>query len=196
VSGACASACAAVSLGAAVAVLAGCRFGGPSADPEAYLTFPSDASADAAGTDATTEASTPVDDAMTEDATASDADEAEAEEGDGAADAPGTRPANDACGRTVAVCDPVENTGCNPFQQCDVDSTQTVTPTGVCVFNNGPTDGGPCTSSVFSETCPPHFTCSAAECRPLCACDADCPAGQCCSDATGPAGFLLCQACP
>ncbi|HEX3771266.1 MAG TPA: hypothetical protein VHV30_10395 [Polyangiaceae bacterium] len=174
---------------------ASCKFGGPSGNPEAYVTEPSDASTDAtADADATTP---PSDDGPAADDTSDAQDTGPGDAADaGVDDALEARPANDACGKAVAVCDPIHNTGCNPLQQCDVDTSQATTPTGICVFNGGAADGAPCSSSVVNESCPPKSTCSAAQCRELCACDADCPAGQCCSDPTGPPGFLFCAPCP
>jgi hypothetical protein len=101
-----------------------------------------------------------------------------------------------ACAAAVAACDPVHNTGCNPLQQCDVDTTQASTPTGICVFNSGSEGGGACTMTFVSESCPPRHTCASGVCRALCFCNADCPIGQCCSDTSGPRGFTLCQTCP
>jgi hypothetical protein len=101
-----------------------------------------------------------------------------------------------ACVAAVAVCDPVHNTGCNPLQQCDVDTLQTLTPTGLCVFNSGSEGGGACTMTFVSESCAPKQTCASGVCRALCFCNADCPIGQCCSDASGPRGFTLCGTCP
>jgi hypothetical protein len=175
---------------------AACRFGGPSGDPSAYETFPSDGGQDAT---ADADASAPPSDLDAAEDAGDDAgsDDGETGAGDGPVDAPAeARASSDACGGTIPVCDPIHDTGCNPFQQCDVDPSQTSTPTGLCVFNGGSSDGAPCSSSVLNESCPPEFTCSSGECRPLCACDADCPIGQCCSDTTGPAGFVLCAPCP
>jgi hypothetical protein len=182
---------------ATTVTVAACRFGGPSGDPEAYVAIPSDAAADA-----TTGAPPPLDDAS---AVAPGVDAAapgdDASTNDGAAsDGPSDAlaPPADArgCGAPIAVCDPIRNTGCNPFQQCDVDLTQTAAPTGVCVFNSGSSEGGACSSSVFSETCSPRSTCVNGACRALCSCDADCAAGECCSDTGGPPGFTLCRPCP
>jgi hypothetical protein len=183
-------------LSALVASLAftACRFGGPSADPNAYVSFPSDAEAEVGPTDATLEASLPLDDATTLDAPVDEAAVDDAALDGAAPDAP-ARTAGD-CGISSAVCDPVHNTGCPSFQQCDVDPTQATTPTGVCVFNSGPTEGGACSSSVFQESCPPQSTCVSGACRALCACDSDCKVGECCSDTSGPPRFMLCQACP
>jgi hypothetical protein len=174
----------------ALLLIPACRFGGPSADPQAYVTF--DASTDAgddvsSGADATVDAGdleasgdepTGPDDAMDDGASA----EAEVEAA--------------SCSGTVAVCDPVHNTGCpNTLQQCDVDTSQTATPTGICVFNSGP-DSGPCSVSIFTESCPPRSTCVGSTCRALCFCDGDCPTGECCGATGAPSGFRLCGACP
>ncbi len=100
-----------------------------------------------------------------------------------------------ACLPSVAGCDPVHNTGCDPLEQCDVSSLATGTLTGQCVFGGGAV-GDACTASIVSESCAPQSTCVAGECRQLCFCDADCPKQQCCSDSSGPGGFNLCRACP
>ncbi len=178
--------------------LAACRFGGPSADPDAYLASPppdggskavlaDDGTDDATiatidapavappvGDDASTDVASPLMHPTTD---------------DDAGSAGG-------CAPTVAVCNPVRNTGCNPLQQCDVDTTQKTTPTGVCVFNSGSEAGGACATSIFSESCPAQSTCVNGACRALCFCDADCPTGSCCTDTSGPAGFTLCEKCP
>jgi hypothetical protein len=177
--------------------LGACRFGGPSADPYAYVSFPEEGGA--------LEASTAADDGgfvAPIDATigrpgkdgndsAPSSDEASGDDGSS-----GNTSEGGACAAAVAVCNPVHNTGCNPLQQCDVDVSQTTTPTGLCVFNGGAPDTGPCSASIVNESCAPRFTCLGGSCRELCFCDADCPAGQCCSDTSGPHGFTLCQPCP
>ncbi|MGH7269659.1 MAG: hypothetical protein ACREJ3_04445, partial [Polyangiaceae bacterium] len=168
--------------GVAVATLTACRFGGPSADPEAYVSFPGDASAMLAGVDASMSAPPAV-----------DAGSVPGEAGGQDRGAPGPTGVVDAmagdarascseAGSSVPVCDPVRNTGCNLFQQCDVDPNKKTTPTGLCLFNS-PQDGGqgPCLMSLVSESCPPKTTCVSGACHPLCACDGDCPAGECCS---------------
>ena len=182
----------------ALAALTACRFGGPSGNPSAYVTYPDDAaSQDAEGEEGGQD--TPDGQGATggDDATLGTTDAAMAAGGDSAGDdvAIGDD-ASSGCGLTIAVCNPIHNTGCNALQQCDVDTTQTMTPTGVCVFNSGADAAGPCTTSVFTESCAPQSTCVSGACRALCACDTDCPAGDCCSDTSGPAGFTLCQKCP
>jgi hypothetical protein len=183
-----------------VAVLVSCRFGGPSANPDDYVAF--DSGADAApdhdqgsreddAAVAPTDAGTSVaagDDASPGDATPQ-VEASDASSPDGAVEGA-------ACAAAVAVCDPVHDTGCNPLQQCDVDTSQTSTPTGLCVFNSGSEGGGTCTMTFVSESCAPKHTCASGVCRALCFCNADCPIGQCCSDASGPPGFTLCAACP
>jgi hypothetical protein len=99
------------------------------------------------------------------------------------------------CSSTAAVCDPVHNTGCNPFQQCDVDPSQASTPTGLCLFGGG-TDAGTCLATIFTESCPAKSTCVDGGCRTLCFCNGDCPVGECCSDRSGPPGFTMCGGCP
>jgi hypothetical protein len=183
-----------------IGVLVSCRFGGPSANPDDYVAF--DRGADAALAD---EHGSQGDDAAV---AATDAD---ALVGAGDDDSPGdaTPPseASDAstpdavvesgpCAAVVAVCDPVHDTGCNPLQQCDVDTSQTSTPTGICVFNSSSEAGGSCTMTFVSESCAPKHTCASGVCRAVCFCNADCPSGQCCSDTSGPRGFTLCQTCP
>jgi hypothetical protein len=156
-----------------------------------YVVFPdSDAGTDAASPGDDGSLPAPVDDATTvppmADAPGDDV---------GLDDAASGEAPDGSCSGTVAVCDPVHDTGCNPLQQCDVDPSQTTTPTGLCVFAAAP-EGGPCTSTVFTESCPARSTCFGGSCRELCFCDADCPAGRCCSDTSGPPGFLLCGSCP
>jgi hypothetical protein len=188
----------------ALAALAACRFGGPSGNPSAYVTYPDDAaSQDAEGADGGQDTADGQGATGGDDATLAATDGATQVAGDGGAgdDSAGDDVANgdgasSGCGLTIAVCNPIHNTGCNALQQCDVDTTQTTTPTGVCVFNSGADAAGPCTTSVFTESCAPQSTCVSGACRALCACDADCPAGDCCSDTSGPAGFTLCQKCP
>lgn len=189
----------------AIAVLAACRFGGPSAKPDDYVAF--DSGADAAtesgqgsqGDDAPVApddadaSATPGDDASPDHATPRD-DASDA--GGGGGDAAVGATEGGVCAITVAVCNPVKNTGCNPLQQCDVDPTQTATPTGLCLFNSGSEAGGACIMSIVSESCPPKQTCVGGTCRALCFCNADCPTGQCCSDTSGPKGFTLCSPCP
>ena len=183
----------------AFATSTACRFGGPSADPNAYVSFPSDATGTDGAEDASVsealDGSTPIDEPDRVEAAADDAATDDATAGDGASDAPSTD-GHAACASSIAVCDPIHDTGCNALQQCDVDLTQTTTPTGACVFNSAQPDGGPCTVSVLSESCPPRFTCIGNACRALCACDGDCPPTTCCSDTSGPPGFRLCQPCP
>jgi hypothetical protein len=178
-----------------LAGLAGCRFGGPSADPYEYMAFP-DAETDATSTSMAPHAgedepsAAPAGEASAGDLDAGDLDAGDLDAGDldgGNLDA--------LCSPvvTVAVCDPVHNTGCNPLQQCDVDPSQTSMPTGQCVFGGG-AEGGTCTTSIFTESCPPKSTCVDGGCRQLCFCNADCP-GQCCSDNSGPPGFTMCGPC-
>jgi hypothetical protein len=97
----------------------------------------------------------------------------------------------------TAVCDPVHNTGCNPFQQCDVNPSDADVPTGQCVgapFGGG-SDASPCTANFLTETCSAKSTCVNGGCRALCFCDGDCPAGLCCSDPSGAPGFKVCGSC-
>jgi hypothetical protein len=178
---------------AALAALTACKLGGPSGDPEAYVPSPSDASTSTGALDASAEDGSPppAGEASTQD-----------EPGvldDGLLDSSGFDDAqastcSDAAS-AIAVCDPIHDTGCNPFQQCDVDPSQTTTPAGLCLFYSA-ADGGACSATVFTETCPARSTCVGGACRTLCACAGDCPAGECCSDTSGPPGFTLCAPCP
>jgi hypothetical protein len=184
---------------AGLAGLVACRFGGPTADPAAYVAFPD--AAGNGGVDAAYVADDGGSPASPVDATTvpsgGDANRDDAPGGDASADDTPNGETTDAgaCSGTVAVCNPVRNTGCNALQQCDVDPSQATTPTGLCVFGSA-AEGGPCLSTIFTESCPPQFTCVSGGCRELCFCDADCPAGQCCSDPSGPPGFTLCRPCP
>jgi hypothetical protein len=183
-----------------VAGLVACRIGGPTADPNGYVAFPDGAAEGASPA--------PMDDAATvssgddgDDSVGGDANDSSTSvsSGDGGntGDGPASVTTTDggACSRTVAVCDPVHNTGCNSLQQCDVDPYQTTTPTGLCVFAS-PAEGSPCLSTIFTESCRAGFTCVSGNCRALCFCNADCPTGQCCSDTSGPPAFSLCSPCP
>jgi hypothetical protein len=172
--------------------LVACRFGGPSGDPRAYVAFPEDGGSDATSPPDDGASAAPLDDATT----VSSGDDANGEENASTGDAPTSETGDGgACSGMVAVCDPIHNTGCNGLQQCDVDPSQTTTPTGLCLFAS-PAEGGPCTSTLFTESCAPRSTCVSGACRELCFCDVDCPTGQCCSDTSGPTGFTLCQPCP
>jgi hypothetical protein len=173
--------------------LVACRFGGPSGNPGAYVTFPEDGGADAtASADDEGGPPAPPDDATT----MVPGDDANAGQDGSTGDAPTTEtPDSQACSATVAICDPIHNTGCNGLQQCDVDPSHPATPTGVCLFAS-PADASACTSPVFTATCGGGSTCVSGGCRALCFCDTDCPAGQCCSDTSGPTGFILCRPCP
>jgi hypothetical protein len=184
---------------AGLGTLTACRFGGPSADPEAYVYFPVDAS-DAPeasnAMDASVGASPTIDAGSVPAAEVGDvASEPSASGFDDGGFGDGHASCSDAAS-SVATCDPVHNAGCNALEQCDVNPTQTSKPTGRCVFNGGGTDAGSCSISFVSESCPPKSTCVGGACRQLCACDTDCNAGDCCTDATGPQGFLLCHPCP
>jgi hypothetical protein len=186
--------------GALLIGVAACRFGGPSADPAQYVAFADasaevgtgvgssdDASIDAdlgTGSDATTDATPDV--AETDDTgTASD----------GAVIGPSPEGSTGAsCTPTAAVCDPVHNTGCNPLQQCDVDPTQTQTPTGLCLFYSS-ADAATCLATAFTESCAQGSTCVGGACRAVCYCDSDCPVGQCCPGTSHAGPFRLCESC-
>ncbi|HLK41535.1 MAG TPA: hypothetical protein VKU41_32525 [Polyangiaceae bacterium] len=178
-----------------------CRFGGPSSNPDEYVALldaaMQDASAFATPVEGDDGGSTPATGASN----APGADESSApDQGDsGAAD--DSSAADDAteagaCSSSVAVCDPIHNTGCNAIQQCDVDPAHVDAPTGQCLLDFGGIEAAPCAASFLWASCPPHSTCVSGACRQLCFCNADCPAGQCCSDTSGPRGFSLCHACP
>ena len=177
----------------ALAALTACKLGGPSSDPEAYVSFPNDAST-----------STGTLDAPGDDGSSPSAGEASSQDEPGVLDdgALASSGLDDGQASTctdaapaIPVCDPIRNTGCNPFQQCDVDPNQTATATGLCLFYTA-ADGGACSATVFTETCPARSTCVGGACRTLCGCSGDCPAGECCSDTSGPPGFTLCAPCP
>lgn len=188
--------------------LVACRLGGPTADPNEYVALP-DAAGDRAspvpvpeaapagsgdGESTATGGDATPDDVLATISSGEDTNEeagSDANTADSAADATSD---SASCSAAVAVCDPIHNTGCNSLQQCDVDTSQTTVATGLCVFFSG-AEGGPCLSTIFTESCPPEFTCVGGDCRQLCSCNADCPTGQCCSDTSGPTGFTLCQAC-
>jgi hypothetical protein len=184
-----------------LAAVGACRFGGPSANPDDSVSFrdagadgvpisPSPTSGDdAASTPAGDEAAMPAGDVR------SPSGDAPSGDAGGFDSAPDDVAQTGACSSTVAVCDPVHNTGCNPLQQCDVNPLQATVPTGQCVFGGG-VDAGGCTASFVNESCAPKSTCVDGGCRQLCFCNADCPPGQCCSDTSGPPGFTLCRPCP
>ena len=187
-------------LSLALAGLLACRFGGPASDPNGYVPSPDATTKDvAASTTAPFEGdagSTPPT-SRTTDALASDDTTSPLADDDGGAFDAAFADVLEAggCSSIVAGCDPIHNTGCNALQQCDVNSLLANPPTGLCVFNAA-AEGGACTASIFSESCPPKSTCVDGGCRDLCFCNADCPAGQCCSDMSGPPGFTLCRPCP
>jgi hypothetical protein len=183
-----------------IAVLASCRFGGPSGNPGDYVgsNAGGDAALDGAQGSPGDDAAVAPHDADASVAAGDDAtpDDAELPGEAGDAITPDAVVEGGGCVATVAVCDPVKNTGCNPLQQCDVDTTQASTPTGLCVFSSSSEGGSACTMSFVSESCSPEHTCVGGACRALCFCNADCPTGQCCSDTSGPHGFTLCRPCP
>jgi|SRR5580698_7869574 hypothetical protein len=173
--------------------LAACRLGGgPSANPDDYVAFPSDASADDGVTAPPGDNGNPLAPGDEAGATSDNA----APLGDDADDEASGEPEGGTCSPMVAVCDPVHNTGCNALMQCDVNPLGAAgTPSGLCVFG-GSSDAGLCLASAFTESCAPRSTCTSGACRQLCFCDGDCPSGQCCSDSSGPPGFTLCGSCP
>ncbi|MGO9839557.1 MAG: hypothetical protein ACLP1X_35720 [Polyangiaceae bacterium] len=177
--------------------LTACRFGGPSADPSQYVSADDGSSSPEASDEASSgdEASVESDmpDASSEAAQGALLD-ATADEGAGKNPFPEESTAVSNCQPSVPVCDPVHNTGCNPLQQCDVDPTQTQTPTGLCVFGS-PSDAAMCLATAVTESCGPGSTCAGGTCRSLCYCDSDCPPGQCCSGTSNAGAFLLCESC-
>jgi hypothetical protein len=196
---------------ALLAGLTACRTGGPSANPEEYVVFP-DASTgldSAAGGSTTPPAGDDGETAPPGDDAGDDADATPAEVGpldglDGASndseggdDGASSDPEGGTCSApTVAVCDPVHNTGCDAVNQCDVNPLGTASmPTGLCVFPSG-ADAAPCLATSFTESCPAKSTCASGACRLLCFCDGDCPMSQCCSGSSGAPGFNVCGSCP
>jgi hypothetical protein len=177
----------------------GCRLGGPSGDPKAYVAV-GDASSLNGGSDATVNSEGPAgpeDGGSPADALEDAAVDVAAGDGGGSDGGTVTGADDASCPGTVPVCDPIHNTGCAGFQQCDVDPSQPNAPAGLCLFHSAPSDdSGACLQTVVSETCDAQATCVAGACRTLCFCNADCPASQCCSDTSGPKGFRLCAACP
>lgn len=95
----------------------------------------------------------------------------------------------------VDVCDPVHNTGCDPFTQCEIDPTAS-TASGRCVYWNVQL-GDQCSSDGLATTCEGPASCVDGSCRTPCYCDEDCGAGSCCrAAAPGPAGpVMLCEPC-
>ncbi|MGH7435531.1 MAG: hypothetical protein ACRENE_07635 [Polyangiaceae bacterium] len=182
------------------AVSTGCRLGGPSGDPKAYVAA-GDASSSNGGSDATVigeDAAGSEDGGSAFDSLEDAGVDAVATGDGGSPDGGAVEGGDDAsCTGTVPVCDPVHDTGCAGFQQCDVDPSQPNAPAGLCLFHSAPSDdSGACLQTIVSETCDARATCVAGACRTLCFCNADCPAGQCCGDTSGPKGFRLCAACP
>jgi hypothetical protein len=177
-------------------VASACRIGGPSADPKAYVTFPSDAADAEDATSLPTESGG--DDASTPPAgrdatTGPDAHLDASSAADGR-----SHDGGDAACMAFAdggACNPVTNSGC-VLLQCDIDTSQT-TPAGICVaaspFPNAP--GSPCTQGSGPVSCQPQYTCYAGTCQKVCLCDGDCSGGTCCSGTAGMTGFGLCGAC-
>src|ERR1700678_2300033 len=115
-----------------LAAFSGCQFGGPSTSPSQYVSFPDaadDGSIELPGDDVDDVTVGPPAEASPA-APATDGSADDAFENPPSPDAAGLDAGE--CNPTVAVCDPVHNTGCNPLQQCDVAPSQT-TPTGLCV---------------------------------------------------------------
>jgi hypothetical protein len=182
----------------ALVLLAACRFGGTRESPYDAVYFP-DAAADGVHVAVTTPSGD--DDGGASGSATDDGGASSDDAGSAGDDGGGLDAALDdvvqggGCSPTVAVCDPVHNTGCNPLQQCDISSLASATPTGNCVFGGGAEGGTACTASIFTESCPAKSTCVDGGCRQLCFCNADCPVHQCCSDHKGAPGFTLCGSC-
>jgi hypothetical protein len=189
-----------------------CRFGGPKQDPTRWLDLGGDAAIDrgdddpSAGPDRAGGGAggqgggggagpvSPLDAAIdVDDAGPATANDARAPGGPaldaGAEGGPTCAPPS-----PPAVCDPVNDTGCEPGSQCDVDLFQGGL-AGVCVFST-PYDAGPCTMTPLSQSCPGEHTCVLGVCRQLCFCDADCAPGECCVEPLDTLGWTLCARCP
>lgn len=97
----------------------------------------------------------------------------------------------------IAVCNPVDNTGCSGAlsMQCAIDYARTLT--GYCIFGAPPAPGmvAECFNSGITESCPATFTCFRDQCERICLCDADCDEGKCCSQAIDATGFSVCGDC-
>jgi len=176
--------------------LTACRFGGPSANPDQYVSLDDGSSSPEASEEASSgDEATPesgATDAPSDDALGAVLD-ATTDQGAGRDTSPDESIAVSNCQPSVPVCDPVHDTGCNSLQQCDVDPTA-LTPTGLCVFSSA-SDAAMCLATALTESCEPGSTCVGGACRALCYCDSDCPVGQCCSGTSGAGGFLLCESC-
>jgi hypothetical protein len=182
-----------------ILMLNGCRFGGPSGDPSAYVSFVDDGG-DTGSAEADSAMEMLAMDAdlvneMSVDTSMSDVAPAEASGGDSGDSALCAPPAS------IPVCDPLANTGCT-LLQCDIDITMS-TPTGVCVLGAAvpAAEGAACTQTSGSTGCQAELTCFGGSCRKICFCDSDCQGdggatGSCCSDSYSTTGFKLCAACP
>ncbi len=180
-------------LATALALLCGCRFGGPSEDPNTKTSGP----AKDTGTEEEDTSAPPEDsEAADTGSTSSDAP---------AADSPGSEAATETAGETAmsctlpftsATCDPVANTGCNAAARCDVDDSKMQA--GRCVGLAALQEGAFCTKTAQTDTCTSKLTCVDNKCRKLCLCDADC-GGRCCKFSVpgggGASGFLACEDC-
>jgi hypothetical protein len=175
--------------------LLACKLGGPSADPDEYVAFP----------DATADSAVSINPAS-DDGSSGPADDASGDEADDTGDAGplgdgggGPVSADGSCGPAIAVCNPIHNSGCNPFQQCDVDPrlSSASAPVGTCLnYNGSDAATGACMVSIFNESCSAGSTCIDGGCEKLCTCATDCASGQCCLANAGPPGFSLCGVCP
>lgn len=183
-----------------LALVAGCRLGGPSADPNEFIgpetesSMPDGQAVDSAvppANDAPAHEAGSVSDASGD--TNHDAG-ANADAQDAAADATSD---GDGCSPPVnpLSCDPVGGAGCPVLQQCDIDTTVLPAATGHCVFTTMD-DAGTCNFTILSESCPSQSTCVAGACKRICYCNADCSAGECCGGTPPGAGFNYCTPCP
>lgn len=180
----------------ALLVFAGCRFGGASADPKAWIELDSDAGAAGSSAGSGT-AGTGAGSGAGQGSAGTKSSAGEGEDGAVASDDDDGGSAGGTCtppSTPPAVCDPVKNTGCGMGMQCDVDLVATQL-AGRCTFSAPPDGGTGCFASPFTQSCPPTQTCEANACRDICLCDADCRAGSCCSQPLGTQGWKLCAPC-
>ena len=99
---------------------------------------------------------------------------------------------------SVAVCEPVCNTGCPVLLRCDVSD---LAHTGTCVGIWITQEGDACFKGDGTDSCAVGLTCLEGKCARLCHRDSDCGRpGTCCArELSGPAGktgFRTCAPCP
>jgi hypothetical protein len=184
-------------------LLAACRLGGPSADPGQVFEVGDVASAVADGEAGSSGGSSPTEDAGTVVGTTADGavtipgDEVDAaDEFDASDELDAAAPDASQCNTPLnpLSCDPVHGTGCDFLQQCDID-IDLPSLDARCVFST-PDDAGTCSSTIFSQSCPPPSTCAQGSCHTICLCDADCKSGEYCTPTNGATGFSYCGAGP